>query len=242
MPSEQFNPVHMTTNGLLVNVRVMMTREKVSPEQFGELLKQTSNPENLNPPESVPGTLLLDNIDNLKGNSAPVDNSHHEPARGVLLIAKSTRRIRPRKVAQLAAPQPANTNLTDTSAQKPRPDSLGETTTAAPRPVRYLPVKSARKVLLLKIDEIDWIKARHNSVSLQVGTQSHVMRGSLNSFEQKMPGNEFVRISRSIIVHIDRIKELDLLGSGDCRLRLEDGTSLTLSRRYRANFHRIGLL
>jgi DNA-binding LytR/AlgR family response regulator len=51
-----------------------------------------------------------------------------------------------------------------------------------------------------------------------------------------------VRISRFNIVQIDRIKELELFDSGDCRLTLHTGTRLTLSRRYRANLRRRGLL
>ena len=60
--------------------------------------------------------------------------------------------------------------------------------------------------------------------------------------ELRLPTDRFVRISRFYIVQIDRIKELELFDSGDCRVTLHTGTKLTLSRRYRANFKTRGLL
>jgi two-component system LytT family response regulator len=97
-------------------------------------------------------------------------------------------------------------------------------------------------VVLLRVDDIDWIKSEHNYVSLRVGKQSHLLRGSLGSIELRLPTDKFVRISRFSIVQIDRIKEFELFPSGDCRVTLHNGTKLTLTRRYRANFHRRGLL
>jgi DNA-binding LytR/AlgR family response regulator len=44
-----------------------------------------------------------------------------------------------------------------------------------------IPVKSGRKVILLKVSDIDWIGAAHNYVTLHVEKQSHLRRGTLNS-------------------------------------------------------------
>jgi two-component system LytT family response regulator len=108
--------------------------------------------------------------------------------------------------------------------------------------VDLLPVRYDRKVVFLKFDDIDWIQAADNYVTLQVGKQSHLLRGTLNSIELRLPADKFVRISRFRIVQIDRIKELDLLVSGDCRARLHDGSKMMVSRRYRSNFQKRGLL
>ena len=105
-----------------------------------------------------------------------------------------------------------------------------------------LPVRYDRKVVFLKLDDIDWIQAADNYVTLQVGKQSHLLRGTLNSIELRLPADRFVRISRFRIVQIDRIKELNLLISGDCRAKLHDGSKMTVSRRYRSNFQKRGLL
>src|SRR5262249_9621146 len=99
-----------------------------------------------------------------------------------------------------------------------------------------------RKVVLLKTDDIDWIASAHNHIVLHVGQRTHLIRGSLNSIEARLPPDKFIRISRSKIVQIDRIKELDRLGSGDCFLSLIDGTRLLLSRRYRSLFQKMGLM
>ena len=108
--------------------------------------------------------------------------------------------------------------------------------------VDLLPVRYDRKVVFLKLDDIDWIQAADNYVTLQVGKQSHLLRGTLNSIELRLPADRFVRISRFRIVQIDRIKELNLLISGDCRAKLHDGSKMTVSRRYRSNFQKRGLL
>jgi len=105
-----------------------------------------------------------------------------------------------------------------------------------------LPVKFHRRVTLLRYDDIDWIRAAHNYVSLHVGKNTHRLRGTLQSIESRLPEGRFIRISRSMIVQIARIRELELLVSGNCRVELHDGTSLTLSRRHRANLQKMGWL
>jgi DNA-binding LytR/AlgR family response regulator len=97
-------------------------------------------------------------------------------------------------------------------------------------------------VVLLKVEDIDCIESAHNYVILRVGKQSYLLRGTLDSIELRLPADKFVRISRFSIVQIDQIKEFELLPSGDRRLTLHTGTKLILSRRYRANFRRRGLL
>jgi DNA-binding LytR/AlgR family response regulator len=108
--------------------------------------------------------------------------------------------------------------------------------------LNLLPVRSERKVVLLKVADIDWIESAHNYVTLRVGKRAHRMRGTLESIELRLPADKFVRISRFNIVQIDHIKELELFDSSDCRITLQNGSKLTLSRRYRADFRKKGLL
>jgi two-component system LytT family response regulator len=107
---------------------------------------------------------------------------------------------------------------------------------------RLLPVKRGRKVVLLRVDDIDWVGVAHNYVTLRVGKQSHLLHGTLGSIALRLPPDKFVRISRSNIVQIDRIKELELFDSGHCLVTLHTGTKLILSRRYRAALRSRGLL
>lgn len=99
-----------------------------------------------------------------------------------------------------------------------------------------LVVKSVGRVFFLKTDEIDWIEAAGNYVKLHVGRESHMIRETMNGIEAKLDPDKFLRIHRSTVVNIDRIKELHPMFSGDYAVILRNGTELALSRNYRDRF------
>lgn len=99
-----------------------------------------------------------------------------------------------------------------------------------------LVVKTTGRVFFLKSDEIDWIEAAGNYVKLHSGRESHMIRETMNGIEAKLDPDKFLRIHRSTVVHIDRIKELHPMFSGDYAVILRDGTELALSRNYRERF------
>ncbi|HBE83555.1 MAG: response regulator transcription factor [Blastocatellia bacterium] len=104
---------------------------------------------------------------------------------------------------------------------------------------RYLDrlvVKSVGRVFFLRTDEIDWIEAAGNYVKLHVGRDSHMIRETMNGIEAKLDPDKFLRIHRSTVVNIDRIKELHPMFSGDYSVILRDNTELSLSRNYRERF------
>lgn len=96
-----------------------------------------------------------------------------------------------------------------------------------------LVVRSVGRVFFLKTDEIDWIEAAGNYVRLHVGREGHLLRETMSHLEAKLNPDKFLRIHRSTLVNIDRIKELQPLFSGDYTVTLRDGRQLTLSRSYR---------
>jgi len=104
-----------------------------------------------------------------------------------------------------------------------------------------LPVKSGGRVVFVRTADIDWVEAAHNYIVLHVGKESHLMRETMSAFEERLAPEKFVRISRSTIVNIDRIKELQPLFYGEYSVTLHNGTRLTLSRRYRDTLQRLGL-
>ena len=57
--------------------------------------------------------------------------------------------------------------------------------------------------------------------------------------EQMLPSSKFMRISRSTIVNVDRIKELQPLFHGEYAVILRNGTRLTLSRSYREKLNQL---
>ncbi|NOT46309.1 MAG: response regulator [Acidobacteria bacterium] len=96
-----------------------------------------------------------------------------------------------------------------------------------------LVVKSVGRVFFMKVDEIDWIEAAGNYVKLHSGREAHMIRETMNGIEAKLDPDKFLRIHRSTVVHIDRIKELHPMFSGDYAVILRNGTELALSRNYR---------
>jgi len=101
------------------------------------------------------------------------------------------------------------------------------------KPADRLVVKAAGRVLFLKTLDIDWIEAADNYVNLHVGKESHLLRGTMASIETRLDPAQFLRISRSTIVNVERIKELQPMFHGDYSVILRNGTRLSLSRGYR---------
>jgi two-component system LytT family response regulator len=100
------------------------------------------------------------------------------------------------------------------------------------KPERVL-VRSGGRILFLRLEEIDWIEAADNYLCLHVGRESHLLRGTMASIEERLDVRKFLRIHRSTIVNLDRVLELAPLFHGDYAVRLRDGTELVLSRSYR---------
>lgn len=106
-------------------------------------------------------------------------------------------------------------------------------------PVERLLVKTEGRVLLVKVEDIDWVEAADNYVNLRVGKESHMMRQTMNSLEGRLPPDRFMRISRSTIVNVERIQELQPMFHGEYIVVLKNGTKLTLSRSYRDKIDRL---
>jgi two-component system LytT family response regulator len=112
----------------------------------------------------------------------------------------------------------------------------GQPAAPAAPPPQYLTrllIKSAGRVFFLKADEIDWVGAEDYYVKLHVGRRCHLLRETMNELEAKLDPQKFLRIHRSSIVNVERIKELQQLFNGDYAVVLHDGTELKLSRSRR---------
>ncbi len=107
------------------------------------------------------------------------------------------------------------------------------------KPLDRLAVKVDGRVLLVRLEEIDWIEAADNYVSLHVGNESHLHRETMSALEAKLAPSQFIRISRSIIVNVEKIKELQPMFHGDYVVILSNGTRLNLSRNYRENLNHL---
>ncbi len=100
-------------------------------------------------------------------------------------------------------------------------------------------IKSGGRVFFVKTDEVECIEAAGNYLRLHIGKDSHLVRETMNSVETKLNPKKFVRIHRSTIVAIDRIKELHPWFHGEYAVILRSGMQLTMSRGYREKLHSI---
>jgi two-component system, LytTR family, response regulator len=102
-----------------------------------------------------------------------------------------------------------------------------------------LPVKLRDRVIVIDLVDVDWIKAADNYVTLHVGGNAYAARETMSRLERELDPERFVRIHRSAIVQVDRIKELLPDFHGDFAVVLRDGTRVTLSRTYRSKVEAI---
>jgi two-component system LytT family response regulator len=91
-------------------------------------------------------------------------------------------------------------------------------------------VKSSGRVFFVRSEEIDWVEASGNYVKVHTKADAHLLRESMKNMEAKLDPKTFVRIHRSAIVNIDRIKELEPWFHGEYIVIMRDGTRLTASR------------
>lgn len=101
-----------------------------------------------------------------------------------------------------------------------------------PRYLKRLPVKSSRGTTLVLTEEIDWIACAGHYLEIHSGRETHLIREKLSNLEMRLDPREFMRVHRSTIVNLDRIKSLYPLFNGDQLIILKDGTELNLSRTY----------
>ncbi len=107
--------------------------------------------------------------------------------------------------------------------QKPSPDE--------PAADRIL-VKSSGEIFFLKVAEIDWIEAEGDYMKFHVAGRAHLMRETMARLEARLDPKRFIRIHRSTIVNIDRLRKLSPSFAGEYAVILHDGTKLKLSRGY----------
>jgi two-component system, LytTR family, response regulator len=102
-----------------------------------------------------------------------------------------------------------------------------------------LVVRTPERAFFLRTETIDYIEAAGKFVHLHVGRTVHPLRESMAELEQELDSVRFLRISRSVIVNLDRIQEIQPWFQGDYVLILTDGTKLTSTRGYRDNMRRL---
>ena len=96
-------------------------------------------------------------------------------------------------------------------------------------------IKESERVLIVPVEDIDWIGAHGNYVQIHTRSKAHLLRETMDGMEGKLNPANFVRLRRSTIVNGRRIQELKPLFNGEYTVLLKNGVALTSSRRYRKN-------
>jgi two-component system LytT family response regulator len=97
-----------------------------------------------------------------------------------------------------------------------------------------LVVKSAGRVIFLNVEEIDWLEAAANYVRIHAGKECHLMRESIGRLAERLDSSRFVRVHRSVVANVSKIRELQACNSGEYILILRNGKQLPCSRGYRS--------
>jgi len=101
---------------------------------------------------------------------------------------------------------------------------------SAPQYLTRLKVKSADRIMFLRVEQIDWLEASDNYVILHVGKQTHIVREKLGALEAALDPERFFRISRSALVNIAHISELRATFRGEHVVVLREGSRLPMTR------------
>lgn len=100
-------------------------------------------------------------------------------------------------------------------------------------------VRVAQRMQIVRVADIDWIEAADYCARLHVGTNSYVVRVSLGALERLLDPTLFVRVHRSAIINLERMKEIISDDSGDGLIVLSDGARVRLARSRRAAVDRL---
>lgn len=112
---------------------------------------------------------------------------------------------------------------------------LGELASGpARRYVRRLPIKKNGRVLLVDVEDVMRFEATGNYIEVHTRERMHLLRETLTGLEARLDPDSFVRVSRSCIVNLRHIRELQPQFSGDFVVVLDDDSEVQGSRRYRS--------
>jgi two-component system, LytTR family, response regulator len=119
------------------------------------------------------------------------------------------------------------------NAERQRGPNAAPDPALGPDSSQLLLIKSAGRLLFLKMAELKWVEADRDYLRLHFAKESHFIRDTMTNFQRRLGPNNFLRIHRSTIVNVNEIGEILPLLAGDYTVILRDKTELTLSRRYR---------
>ncbi len=155
------------------------------------------------------------------------------PQRFDRTLARARERLRTRSDADLGRQLRELVDRPAAPQASPPLPTEGAPAEPATGPLTRLVIKDAGRVYFVPVASVDWLEAAGNYVAVRVGGRSHLVHETLAALEQKLDPRTFLRIHRSTVVNVDRIKELQPFANGEFIVILHDGTKLKLSRSFR---------
>ena len=114
------------------------------------------------------------------------------------------------------------------------PESLAsQASQPARRYATTLPIRVGREILRLDVSTIDWIDAAGDYMCVHAAGQTHVLRATMKELEEMLDPQVFLRVHRSTIVNLARVRSLRPHLNGECFLKLQSGQEVKLSRSFR---------
>jgi len=109
---------------------------------------------------------------------------------------------------------------------------LLESLAAPKRYVKRLAVRASGKIMFVEAGDIDWIEAAENYVQVHTARSGHLLHVTMNALEKSLDPEVFLRIHRSLIVNVGRIRELQPAMHGEYVVTLASGVRLQSGRMY----------
>ena len=105
--------------------------------------------------------------------------------------------------------------------------------------LQRLAVEAGEKIVLVRVEDIQWMQSSGKHIRLHVGKTSHLLRRSLKNLQAALDPNRFLRVHRNAIVNLDHIEEFYLPPSGNMFAKLSNGVCLPLRRGNRTMLRKL---
>jgi two-component system, LytTR family, response regulator len=104
---------------------------------------------------------------------------------------------------------------------------------AGPAHLTRIAVRQGDRTRFLRTADVDWIEASGNYLVLHAGADKPMIRETLGSLEEKLPPRQFFRVSRSAIVNLERVLEVQPAFNDEHVVVLKGGIRLPMTRGVR---------
>jgi len=106
-------------------------------------------------------------------------------------------------------------------------DGAGKPRTTPPRRIG---VRNGAKITIVDVDAIDWVEASGDYARIHAGKHTYLVSQRMHALERLLEAREFVRVHRSLIVNVKRVRELHRDPDGGGTMVLTDGVRLRVAR------------